>query len=73
VQRGEFVSNNEVMSAKEIHDFGIEIVVGQLTKDGYEILSANTELGMNPQVVANRNSISLYRCADSLLPRERKS
>jgi hypothetical protein len=61
------------MTAEEIHNFGIEIVVGQLKEKGYEILSVNTELGMNPQVVANRNSISLYRCADSLLPRERKS
>jgi len=44
------------MTEEEIHDFGIEIVVGQLKKEGYEIESVNTDLGMNPQVVGRKDN-----------------
>ena len=35
---GEFLMN-EPMTYDEIHEFGIQIVFEQLTKEGYEILS----------------------------------
>jgi len=44
------------MTEEEIHDFGIEIVVGQLKKEGYEIEGVNTDLGMNPQVVGRKDN-----------------
>ena len=44
-----------LMSPAEIHDFGIEVVFGQLQKDGYEVVAVNTELGSNPQIVARKD------------------
>ncbi|HSS47035.1 MAG TPA: hypothetical protein VLL03_06455 [Burkholderiales bacterium] len=45
----------ELMTAQEIHDFGIEIVFKQLQKEGHKILSVNIELGTNPQIVARKD------------------
>ena len=43
------------MTPEEIHQFGIEIVHGQLIKDGYEIKGVYTEVGKNPQIVAEKD------------------
>jgi ketosteroid isomerase-like protein len=43
------------MTPEEIHQFGIEIVHGQLIKDGYEIKAVYTEVGTSPQIVAEKN------------------
>jgi hypothetical protein len=43
------------MTAEEIHDFGIELVFGELRRGGYEILSVDTNLGVNPQIVARKD------------------
>ncbi len=43
------------MTLEEIHDFGVEIMFGQLRKEGYEIEAVNAKLGMNPQIVAKKN------------------
>ena len=45
----------ELMTAAEIHDFGIEIVFGYLREEGYEIVEVNTDLAMHPQIVATKN------------------
>jgi hypothetical protein len=44
------------MTMEEIHDFGIEIVLKQLKKKGYEIQIVNTEYGMNPQIVGKKEN-----------------
>lgn len=46
----------QLMSAAEIHEFGIEVVFQQLQKDGHEILAVNTDLGKNPQIVAKKDN-----------------
>jgi hypothetical protein len=50
------MNHKEQMSIEEIHEFGIEIVFNQLKKEGYEIQSVNTDLGMNPQIIAKKGS-----------------
>lgn len=50
------MSQLELMSVEEIHDFGIEIVFNQLKKEGYEIQSINTKLGVNPQIIAKKDN-----------------
>lgn len=45
----------ELMTAAEIHDFGIEVVFNYLKKEGHEIVSVNTDVGVNPQVIAKKN------------------
>ncbi len=45
----------KLMSAAEIHDFGVEVVFGYLRKEGHEVISVNTTLGMNPQIIATIN------------------
>jgi methanogenic corrinoid protein MtbC1 len=46
---------SELMTAAEIHDFGIEVVFNYLKKEGHEIVSVNTNVGVNPQVLAKKN------------------
>ena len=45
----------EIMSKSEIHHFGVEVVFGFLKKDGHEIVGVNTDLSVNPQVVAKKD------------------
>ena len=45
----------DLMTKAEIHDFGIEVVVNFLKTEGHEIVDVNTDLAMNPQVVAKKN------------------
>ena len=45
----------ELMTASEIHDFGVEIVFDYLRNEGHEIVAVNTEIGMNPQVIATKD------------------
>ena len=44
----------EQMTAEEIHSFGIQVVLNDLEKNGYKIVSVNAEIGMNPQIVAKK-------------------
>src|SRR5260370_42004949 len=39
------------MTAEDIHDLGIQVVLNQLKNEGYEIESVNSELGQNPQII----------------------
>lgn len=45
----------QLMSAEEIHAFGIEVVCKYLQKDGHEIIEINTTPGINPQIVARKD------------------
>jgi len=48
--------SNELMTAADIHAFGVEIVFKQLEKDGWAIESADVlaELDSEPQIVARK-------------------
>lgn len=48
------MSDKALMTPEEIHGFGVEIVFNRLKKEGYEILDVNTEVGVNPQIVAKK-------------------
>ena len=45
----------DLMTADEIHHFGIEVVHNYMTENGFEILSVVTDLGINPQIVARKD------------------
>ena len=45
----------DLMTKSEIHDFGIEVVVNFLKKEGHEIINVNTDPALNPQVVAKKD------------------
>ena len=45
----------ELMTASEIHDFGVEIVFNYLKEEGHEIVAVNTEIGINPQIAATKD------------------
>ncbi|MGO9611953.1 MAG: hypothetical protein ACLPX5_02850 [Dissulfurispiraceae bacterium] len=53
---GETMAHKEQMTIEGIHDFGIEIVLNQLKKEGYEIQSVKTDIGINPQIIAKKGS-----------------
>lgn len=47
--------SEELMTIAEIHDFGVEVVFNYLKKEGHEIVSVNTDIEVNPQIVAKKN------------------
>lgn len=47
----------ELMTEAEIHDFGVEVVVGYLQKEGYAIEGINQNLGHNPQILARKGNL----------------
>ena len=49
-----------LMTAADIHDFGIEVVIKECQKEGYTVESANNELGQNPQIVAKKNGKLIF-------------
>lgn len=49
-----------LMTPEEIHNFGIEVVFKYLKDDGYDIVSVNTELGYNPQIIATKNGTKAF-------------
>jgi hypothetical protein len=51
---------DELMSQQEIHEFGIQIVLDSVKEDGYDVLSANARLGVNPQIVAVKHGLLAF-------------
>jgi hypothetical protein len=51
------MENRELMTPKDIHAFGIEIVFKQLESDGWSITSTDLEadIASEPQIVANKD------------------
>ncbi len=51
------MAEKEIMTAQDIHAFGIEIVYKQLETDGWNMESADIEgdLATEPQIVANKD------------------
>lgn len=45
----------KLMTATEIHEFGIQAVFEHLKKEGHEIVSVNTDVSSNPQIVSKKN------------------
>ena len=54
------MNTNRKMSPEEIHNFGVEIVFNQLKKDGYEVESVNTKIGVDPQIIAKKDGILAF-------------
>ena len=44
-----------LMTKSEIHDFGVQTVFDYLRKNGHEIVSVNTDIGINPQIVSRKD------------------
>jgi len=49
------MKKRELLTKAEIHHFGVEIVHGQMERDGFEILGVNPSMEVTPQIVARRN------------------
>jgi hypothetical protein len=51
------MDNEELMTASDIHAFGVEIVCRQLIEDGWNIESADVygDINTEPQIVANKD------------------
>ncbi len=45
----------QILTAAEIHHFGIEIVYSRMQMDGFEIIGVNPSPALTPQIVARRN------------------
>lgn len=54
------MEKSNLMSPEEIHEFGIEVVFKQLQTEDYEVLSVNTELKNNPQIIATKNGSKAF-------------
>ncbi len=50
------MSTPQIMTKEEIHNFGIEMVLNYIKKDGYEIESINDTIGTNPQIIATKDN-----------------
>lgn len=48
------MTERELMSQAEIHDFGVEIVFVCIKKEGYTIEAVNTDPSKNPKIVARK-------------------
>jgi len=46
------IKERELMTEEEIHVFGIQIVLKELDKEGYEVIGCNLERNVNPQIIA---------------------
>jgi len=46
------MNNQNLMSENEIHEFGINIVLDDIRKRGFTILSITTDITQNPQIIA---------------------
>ena len=66
------MAHKEQMTIDEIHHFGIEIVFNQLKKEGYEIQSVNTEIGLNPQIIAKRDGLAFIVVRTACYPEKGK-
>jgi hypothetical protein len=49
------MSNRQLMTEDEIHNFGVEIVFNQIQKDGFIVESVNTDRKVDPQIVARKD------------------
>ena len=45
----------ELMTKAEIHDFGVEVVFSYMKREAHEIVAVNTDVLVNPQIVAKKN------------------
>jgi len=50
----------DLMTAQEIHDFGIESVCTQITKDGYLVEGINSDLKESPSIIARKNDNLIF-------------
>lgn len=50
------MTNHNIMSDEEIHEFGVNIVLDDMRKNSYTILSVNTGRNSNPQIIAKKSN-----------------
>ena len=50
----------ETLSFKEIHEFGIDIVVNYARKDGFQVARIEYDQSLDPQIIANKNGDLFY-------------
>lgn len=63
----------DLMTKEEIHDFGVEIVAGQLQQAGYKILLYNPKLGSFPSIVAeNKDEVIAVIVLTDIAPNQPK-
>lgn len=48
-------NETDLMTKEEIHDFALEIIFDFIKKEGYDILSVNSEYGFNPSFVGKKS------------------
>jgi hypothetical protein len=49
------MSNNNIISDDEIHAFGINIVLDDVRKKGFTVVSVDTNIEKNPQIIVRKN------------------
>ncbi len=49
------MGNGKVMTAEELHFFGIKVVYKELVDKGYEVLNVRQEMDVNPQILATKD------------------
>jgi len=49
------MDKEKTMTSREIHEFGIQVVCEEMARDGFEIMGANPDPAMTPQIVARKN------------------
>ena len=54
------MQESQIMSDEEIHEFGINIVIDDIRKSGFTILSVTTDRAANPQIIARSNEQLYY-------------
>ena len=50
----------DILSFKEIHEFGIDIVVEYIKKDGYQVSRIEYDQSIDPQIIARKNGDLFY-------------
>ena len=49
------VKPEDILTEQETHEFGLEILFKQVQKEGYEVISVNTDLNQHPQMVLKKD------------------
>jgi hypothetical protein len=57
---GANMSKANLMTEKEIHAFGVDIVLEEMQKDGFSIESVNKDIRINPQIIAKKNNETIF-------------
>lgn len=48
------VKPEDILTDKEVHEFGLEVLFKQVQKEGYEVVSVNSDLNQHPQMILKK-------------------